>query len=384
MKIPDKLSTIGVSVFAQMGALGKKYPSVGLEKGSPDFDMPSELMELSNRFILEGKNQYAPLHGVPLLRQQIAKHISSNYQKNIDSNKEILITGGATQALFIATAAFIQTGDEVIIIEPAFETYAPNVLINGGVPIIYELEPPNFEIDWNKIEHLVSEKTRMIILNTPHNPTGKTLKKKDWEALEDIVEGTNILILSDEVYEQLVFDDQKHQSILCFPKLWQRTLATFSLGKTFHCTGWRIGYLIAPENLINIVRKIHQNNLYAPHTPAQYALGEFMKNPENIGSITPFYEAKRNLFQQLMSNSNIELLPCEGSYHMLASYDQISNLNDFEFTVDLFRKYGVGAIPLSFFYTSRRSDGIIRFCFAKKEETLMEGAKKLNLINKVI
>ncbi|MDF1865619.1 MAG: methionine aminotransferase [Saprospiraceae bacterium] len=380
MNIPDKLSAVGISVFAQMGELARKYAAIGLEKGSPDFEMPTALMELSNRFILEGKNQYAPLHGVPVLRTQIANHISKKYQKEINSNSEVLVTSGATQALYISISAFVQSGDEVIIIEPAFETYAPTVLINGGIPIIHELDPPYFIIDWQKIQDLITPKTRMIILNTPHNPTGKTLKKQDWVALQNIVEDSQILILSDEVYESLVFDGQSHQSILRFPQLWHRTLATFSLGKTFHCTGWRIGYLIAPQYLMEIVLKIHQNNLYAPHTAAQYAMGEYLKNTEHIDSITPFYEKKRNLFIEEMKESKFELLLCEGSYHLIADYKNISKLNDLDFTVQLFKKHGVGAIPLSFFYTSRRSDEIVRFCFARKEETLISGAQKLNRI----
>ncbi len=280
MKQPiDKLPNVGTTIFTVMCQLARQHKAINLSQGFPYFDMPERLKDLMNEFIQNGYNQYAPMGGVPALTQQLTLKRESLYGKKVNPATEITITAGATQAIYTAITALIHPGDEVILIDPAYDCYAPAVELSGGVPVIYELLVPDFKIDWDIFKTLVTAKTKMIIVNTPHNPTASILKDEDWQALKSIVKGTDILILSDEVYEHIVFDEEPHQSILRYPELWKRTIATYSFGKTFHNTGWKTGYAVAPPNLMHLFRKVHQFNVFSVHAPTQFAISEFIKSP---------------------------------------------------------------------------------------------------------
>jgi methionine aminotransferase len=339
------------------------------------------LKHLVDFYIKRGVNQYAPMGGVGLLRQRLASKIEKLYARTVSPDHEITITAGGTQALFTAITAFVQPNDEVILIEPAYDSYAPSIKAMGGKVVSYRLTPPQYQINWENFEQLISPKTKMIILNTPQNPTGKTLKTNDLEALARITEGSNILILSDEVYEHLVFDGQTHQSVLHFDSLWQRSLACYSFGKTFHSTGWKVGYVVAPELLMREFRKVHQFNVFSVNHPVQCAIADYLYDENTYLSLPNFYQKKRDFFLNLMKNSRLKPLICEGTYFQLFDYQTISDKNDFDFCKELTTNIGVATIPISVFYTDANAPEtaakIIRICFAKTEETLAKAAEKL-------
>ena len=381
MTIESKLPRVGTNIFTIMSALAEQHKAINLSQGFPNFDTPEPLKDLVNHYMQEGKNQYAPMAGLPILRGRLADKIGKLYGADVDPTDEITITVGGSQALFTAIMAFVKAGDEVILIEPCYDSYAPSVALCGGKVVPYRLEAPDFEIDWAVFSTLITSKTRMIVINTPHNPTGKTLKINDLENLEKITEGSDILILSDEVYEHLIFDGQRHESILRHPNLWKRSIAAFSFGKTFHATGWKMGYLVAPSHLTGEFRKVHQFNVFSVNTPMQYAIADYLADENTYLSLPDFYQNKRDFFLKAMQGSRFVPLSSEGTYFQLFDYQHISDENDLDFVKRLTTEHGVAAIPISVFYSNATADAkIIRLCFAKTEVTLSEAAERLKVI----
>ncbi len=376
MNIQSKLPNVGTTIFSVMSALANKHNAINLSQGFPNFDCPEALKQLVNKHLQEGKNQYVPMAGVPALRQRLVDKIDRMYGHSINPDTEITITAGATQALFTAIATFVSAGDEVILIEPAYDCYRPAIEVVGGIPIAYELVAPDYTINWQEIKNLVTEKTKMIIINTPHNPIGKTLKASDLKALEDLTKGTDILVLSDEVYEHLIYDGANHQSVLRYPELFKRSLAVYSFGKTFHNTGWKIGYIVAPDYLMKEFRKVHQFNVFSVNSFVQYGIADFLEDPESYLTLPNFYQQKRDFFGKTMEGSRLQPSSSEGTYFQLFDYSNISAEADTDFAKRLTIEHGVASIPVSVFYTSGRQDKMIRLCFAKTED-LLESAGKL-------
>jgi methionine transaminase len=379
MTFQSKLPNVGTTIFTTMSALSEQYEAINLSQGFPNFDTPEALKDAVNIHLQRGMNQYAPMAGVLKLREILAEKIQTFYRRPVDPQTEITITAGGTQALFTAISAFIRPDDEVILIEPCFDSYAPAIETFGGKVVAYRLAPPQYKIDWSAFAKLISVKTKMIIINTPHNPTGTTLTINDLETLEKLTQNTDILVLSDEVYEHLIYDQRQHASVLLFPELFKRSLAVFSFGKTFHATGWKVGYIVGPEYLMREFRKIHQFTVFSVNTPVQYALADFMEDEDNYLYLSDFYQAKRDFFSSKMASSRLVPLACEGTYFQSYNYTQISDKSDIEFCKWLTTDIGVAAIPVSVFYTEGAySDAkIIRLCFAKTENTLEKAAARL-------
>jgi len=374
----SKLPNTPISIFTIMSGLANEHKAINLSQGFPNFETSRKLMDLVTENMILGNNQYAAMQGNLDLRLQIAKKIKLIYQKDIDPISEITITAGATQALFTAISAFVENGDEVIVIEPAYDSYIPAIKLCGGVPVIYELEYPDYSIDWEKLATLFSAKTKMIIINTPNNPAGKIFKKSDLISLQSILENKNVILLSDEVYEHLIYDGESHESVLKYPSLYQKSIAVYSFGKTFHNTGWKIGYVVGPDYLMQEFRKVHQFNVFSVNTPIQAALATFMNDPNEFMGLQNFYQAKRDYFLEQTKSSRLEPIPCEGTYFQLFSYKNVSNNSDLDFAKYLTTDIGVASIPISAFYTSKRDDHVLRFCFAKTEETLEKAGALLN------
>ena len=380
MQIHSRLPDIGTSIFTVMSRLAQEQHAINLSQGFPDFNIDEELIDLVHRFMLEGNNQYAPMAGLPVLRQVIANVIAGTYQHKVNPENEITITAGATEAIFSCIAAFINPGDEVIIFDPAYDSYEPSIRLNGGVPVQINLTYPHFSIDWDLVKKKVTNRTRMIMINTPHNPSGAVLSEGDLKELETIVLKHGLLVVSDEVYERLTFDGLPHQSALTLSGLSSRSMAVFSFGKTFHATGWKVGYVVAPENLTHEVRKTHQFITFSVNTPVQYALSEYLKDPDHYQYLGKFYQQKRDFFLDHIKGSSFETLPCHGSYFQLLSYKNISQKTDVEMADELTRRYKVASIPVSVFYKDKTDNKILRFCFAKREETL---AKACEILRKI-
>lgn len=376
----SKLPKTATTIFSVMSKLAADHNAINLSQGFPDYDSPAELSELVNKHIREGRNQYAPMAGVPLLRQRIADKIKDLYQTEYDPDTEISITAGGTQAIFTAIAATIQPGDEVIVFEPAYDSYSPTVKLFGGLVKPFELSPPDYKIDWQMVRKLISSRTRMIILNSPQNPSGTILNEEDIQQLISITNGTDILILSDEVYEHLVYDGKPHLSMCRYPELKERSFITFSFGKLLHTTGWKIGYCLAPELLMEEFRKVHQFLVFSVNTPMQYAIADFLSNKHYYNELGNYFQNKRDYFRSMLQNTRFELLPCMGSYFQNVLIRNITDEKDTDFVKRLTTEYGVAAIPTSAFYNKGNDYGVIRFCFAKKEETL---EKAVNLLTKV-
>ena len=363
-----------------MSQLALEKRAINLSQGFPDFDCSPELIELVNKYMKSGHNQYAPMAGLPSLRERIAEKTNLLYGSEYSFETDVTVTAGGTQALFTAIATTIQPNDEVIIFDPSYDSYAPTIRLFGGIVKPFELSPPDYNIEWAMVRRLVSANTKMIIINSPNNPTGKILTEHDIKELSNIVRGTDILILSDEVYEHLVFDSNTHLSLARYPELRERTFICASFGKLFHSTGWKIGYCLAPARLMNEFRKVHQFLVFSVNTPVQHAVAEFLENKYHYLELGEFYQQKRDSFRQLLLGSKFDLLPCEGSYFQLATYSKISDENDLEFCRRLTSEFGVAAIPVSAFYTKGNPFGVIRFCFAKKQETLEEAAERLRKV----
>jgi methionine aminotransferase len=377
MTISSKLPSVGTTIFTIMSQLAAKHGAINLSQGFPNFEVDQRLKDLINHYVQGGFNQYAPMSGVPELRQAIARKKALVYGAQVDPEREITITNGATEAIYSALAALVHPGDEVIIFEPAYDSYAPAIAVNGGRVVPIRLVSPDYRIDWNEVQEKVTDRTRMIMINSPHNPTGTTLKQADLEALRQVVADTQILILSDEVYQHLIYDDQPHESILRYPDLFQRAVVTMSFGKTFHATGWRIGYAIAPPAITEEIRKVHQFNTFSINRPLQHALADYLAEPGHYLDLAGFFQRKRDLFRSAMEETPFEPLPCSGTYFMLARYGNFSTLDDQAFARWLTQEIGVAVIPMSSFYSDGTDEGIIRFCFAKTDELLLKAANLL-------
>lgn len=374
----SKLPGVGTTVFTVMSALAAEHGAINLSQGFPDFEPPDFLLERVTRYLRERKNQYAPMTGVPALRHAIAEKIGAMYGVPVDPGEEITVTSGATEALFCAVHAVVRPGDEVIVFDPAYDAYAPAVALAGGRTIHLPLETPAYTLPWQALARSLTERTRLIIINSPHNPTGAVLSAEDLARLGDIVSGRGCYILSDEVYEHIVFDGAGHASVLAEPSLRERSFAVYSFGKTFHATGWKVGYAVGPPRLSAEFRKVHQFVTFTTITPVQWALADMLRErPQHHLGLPAFYEARRDRFRELMAASRFELLPCAGTYFQLADYGAICDEPDVEFARRLTTEHGVAAIPVSVFYDSPPESRVVRFCFAKEEETLTRAAEML-------
>jgi methionine transaminase len=375
MKIDSKLPEVGTTIFTTMSALAREHGAVNLSQGFPDFDCAPELRRLAASYIETGHNQYAPMPGTQALRERVAAMLSDCYQSAYHPEKEITITAGATQAVFTAIAAFVKPGDEVIIFEPAYDCYAPAVLVQGGTPVYSRLHAPQFSIDWEDVRRKMNERTRMILINSPHNPSGTTLGASEMASLAKLVAGTNVIVLSDEVYEHMVFDGESHQSVARYPDLKAQSVLVSSFGKTVHTTGWKIGYVAAPDHLMKEFRKVHQFLVFVVNHPLQLALADFLSNVENYRALAGFYQQKRDLFLKLTATSRLKPLPCQGTYFQLMSYEDVSDERESAFAVRLTSEKKIATVPLSAFYADGTDQKILRFCFAKKDETLERAAE---------
>ena len=380
MIIQSKLPQVGTTIFTVMSALATEHKAVNLGQGFPDFEMSESLMALVDKAMKDGYNQYAPMPGWMPLRESIAEKVQFLYGNELDPGDDITITPGGTYAIYTALTTILQPGDEVIAFEPAYDSYIPNIEVNGAKAVLIKLEYPNYKINWSTVKEKVSEKTKAILLNTPNNPAASVLTEEDITQLRALVKDTNIFIVSDEVYEHIIFDDLPHLSMLRFPDLFQRSFVCFSFGKVFHCTGWKLGYCIAPAELTKEFRKVHQFNAFSCHTPNQVAMAEFLRNKENYLSLGKFFQEKRDYFIQLMKETRFNLLKSSGSYFIGASFESISTERDFEFAVRLTKEYGIATIPLSSFYVDGKDDKVLRFCFGKKKSTLEAAVEKLRKI----
>jgi len=370
IKYKTKLEDSGTTIFTKMSRLAKKHKAINLGQGFPNYDCDPRLKSLVSKYLEAGKNQYAPMTGVAKLRQAISTKINKLYRKTIDAETEVTITAGATQAIFTAITAFVHPGDEVIIIEPAYDCYKPSILIAGGVPVPYELSSPDFRIDWNEIQSLLTDKTKMIVVNTPHNPTGSILEATDMLALQELVSDKNIIVLSDEVYEHLIYDGVAHESVLKLDKLYQQSIIVYSFGKTFHITGWKIGYAVGPAHLMKEFRKTHQWNVFSVNSFVQYALAEFLEDEENYKGLSSFFQGKRDLFHSYLKDSKLQAISSRGTYFQLYDYSELSDKEDTIFAEELVRDHGIASIPISVFYSSNKQEKLIRFCYAKTNNLL--------------
>jgi methionine transaminase len=373
----SKLPSVGQSIFSYMSKLAADHNAINLAQGFPDFPCSPELVNLVSRHMQLGNNQYSPTFGVAKLREVIARKSLNAYGVNRNPDTEITITCGATEAIYVAITALINKGDEVIIFEPAFDSYTPVVELNGGVCKYVRLSYPDFSIDWEAVNNLVTNKTKLLIINSPHNPTGTVIGETDIDELRKIVEKHGIYVISDEVYEHIIYDGLKHFSLLEVESLREKALIISSFGKTFHTTGWRIGYCIASPSLSHEFRKVHQFSTFAATTPMQYATAQFLENGENFIHLPQFYQAKRDYFQEELKTSRFTILPCSGTYFQLVNYSEINDKRDYDFAFELTKEVGVATIPLSVFYHDRKDDQILRFCFAKKESTLKAASERL-------
>jgi methionine aminotransferase len=378
MQLHSKLPNVSTTIFSIMSQLAAKHGAINLSQGFPNFEVDQQLKDLINHYVQGGFNQYAPMAGLMELRQAIAKKKEILYGCSLDPDTEITITNGATEAIFSAISALVRAGDEVIVFEPAYDSYVPSIEVNGGVAVPLRLKSPDYRIDWDQVRDMVSPKTRMIMINTPHNPTGTVLGQEDIKALSEIVANTDILVLSDEVYQHLIYDGRRHESVLRYPDLYHRSIITMSFGKTFHATGWRIGYAIAPPEITAEIRKVHQFNTFSINRPLQHALADYLATPDNYLSLPGFFQQKRDLFLHAMADTPFEFLDCAGTYFTLASYRKISDLGDQEFARWLTRERGVAVIPISSFYSDGTDEKIVRFCFAKTDNLLLAAAENLN------
>jgi methionine aminotransferase len=375
--IHSKLPNAGITIFTEMSVLAAEYKAINLGQGFPDFDMSPELVSLVNKAMQAGNNQYVHMNGLPLLRERIAEKIEKLYTAKVSANDEITVTPGATYALYTALTTILQKGDEVIVFEPAYDCYIPAIEMNGAVAVTIPLLLPNYKIDWVTVKEKITPATKAILINSPHNPTGAVIEETDIDALKAIVKDTGIFILSDEVYEHLIFGGKEHLSVLKYPELYERSFVNFSFGKTYHCTGWKLGYCVAPPALTKEFRKVHQFNAFTSFGPTQYALAEFLQHENEYLQLGSFVQQKRDYFMQLMSNTKFEALPSYGSYFQLYSYANITDEKEKDFAVRLTKEYGVTTIPVSAFYSNPEENKVLRFCFTKKESTLEAAVEKL-------
>jgi methionine aminotransferase len=374
----SKLPNLGISIFSQMSGLANKFSAINLSQGFPEFDTPEYLKAQLSQYVAQGVNQYSPSSGVPKLQQQIAALVQRKYKAQIDGTSQVTITSGATEALFVAIQTIVRAGDDVIVFDPAYDSYQPAIELAGGKSVHVALAAPDYAINWQMVNQAITVNTRAIIINTPHNPSGKVLKQQDINELKKLVSAHNLYVISDEVYEHITFDQQPHLSALRDEELLAKSFVISSFGKTFHSTGWKMGYCIAPTDLCEEFRKIHQYVTFSSFTPAQHALADMLEqHAEHIDQLSEFYQQKRDVLSNALQDSRFSILPCEGTYFLLLDYSDVSDLNDVEFCQWLVEQAGVAAIPLSVFYQQPNNDKVIRLCFAKNDQTLIEAARIL-------
>lgn len=381
ISLSSKLPEVGTTIFTVMSRLAQEHNALNLSQGFPNFGCDPRLVDLAARHMRSGQNQYAPMAGLPLLRERIAAMTESFYGAQYDPETEVTITSGATEALFCAITAIVREGDEVIVIEPAYDSYIPAIKLCGGEPVCISLEYPDYSINWDNVTRLINQRTRAIIINTPHNPTGATLKGHDLAKLEKILaNNSDMLVIADEVYEHIIFDSRRHESVARYPNLASRSFIISSFGKTFHVTGWKIGYCLAPAALMAEFRKVHQFVTFSTATPLQAAIADYLADLTPIRELGAFYQEKRDFFQKLMAGSAFKPLNCSGTYFQLMSYADITDETDTDLAVRLTKEHGVAAIPVSVFYRFPQQDRVLRFCFAKDNETLEKAAELLHKV----
>lgn len=375
--IVSKLPDVGTTIFTVMSQLATELGAVNLGQGFPDFPMSAELTSLVDAAMQNGYNQYTHMNGLPLLRQRLAEKAADLYGATVDPDTQITVTPGGTYAIYTALTTVLRPGDEVIVFEPAYDSYIPNIEINGAIAVRLSLQYPDYSIPWEEVRSKITARTRMIMINTPHNPTGSVLREADIAALRSVVKDTGIMILSDEVYEHLIFDGIAHLSMLRYPDLLERSFVCFSFGKTYHCTGWKLGYCISSPALMKEYRKVHQFNCFSCDTPKQVAIAEYIQNKEAYLALPAFLQQKRDFFRELMKVTPFQCIPSHGSYFECYSYGHFSQEPDKELAIRLTREYGIATIPMSAFYKEGEDNKVLRFCFAKKEETLEKAVEKL-------
>jgi methionine aminotransferase len=381
ISISSKLPDIGVSIFAVMTRLANEHGAINLSQGFPDFDCEPALVESVARAMRAGHNQYAPMPGVLALREAIAAKVQTCYGATCDAQTEVQIVSGATAGLYASLTAFVQPGDEVILFEPCYDSYVPVIRLSGGRPVFVSLRYPDYRVDWDEVKRAITPRTRVVLVNTPHNPTGRMWTSDDMKQLAALVDGTDILLIADEVYEHVVFDGRRHESLLRYPDLRQRACVISSFGKTFHTTGWKVGYCVAPAPILAEVQRVHQFMTFTVHTPSQFAFAEFVARDPRATTLASFYQQKRDLFLQLIEGSRFKPLACEGTYFQLLDYSAISaSAADKEMAMRLITEHGVASIPCSAFLYEDGGGPVLRFCFAKKEATLRAAAERLRSV----
>ncbi|HYC46615.1 MAG TPA: methionine aminotransferase [Burkholderiales bacterium] len=379
-RIHSKLPRVGTTIFTVMSRLAAEHGAINLSQGFPDFDCAPELRALLTKYLNAGLNQYPPMPGVQVLREAVAAKVEALYGARYDVEDEVTIVPGATYAIYTAVAAMIRPGDEVILFEPAYDSYAPAVEVNGGTPVYVQLTYPDYAIPWQAVQQAITPRTRMIIVNTPNNPTASVFSAEDLRMLEGLLAGTDIVVVSDEVYEHIVFDGHRHESVARFARLAERSFLVSSFGKTYHVTGWKMGYVLAPRELMAEFRKVHQFNVFVANGPVQYALAEFMQNADAYLELAAFYQRKRDFFLRALEGSRFQPLPSRGTFFQNLRYDRVSDERDVDLAVRLTREHGVASIPVSVFYREAPQHKVLRFCFAKSEATLEKGAAILRTL----
>lgn len=373
----SKLPDVGTTIFAIMTKMAVDHDAINLSQGFPDFPISEQLINYVHEGMLAGMNQYSPMPGLPMLREAISKKIHNLYGIDVNPDNEITITAGGTQALYAAFAAILETGDEVIVFDPAYDSYNPAIRLNNAKPVHLTLKPPFFSIDWDEVEDSLTPATKAIIINTPHNPSGAVLSEEDMVHLNRIVLEHNLYLISDEVYEHIIFDDLEHNSVLKYPELRKRAIAIYSFGKTFHATGWKTGYAVAPPEITIELRKMHQFLVFSANAPIQYGIAKYLEDGDHYSYLRNFFEAKRNNFESLMAATKFKPVPCHGTYFQLYSYEDISDKHDREVAEWITKEYGVATIPPSVFYEAGSDEKYLRFCFAKSEETMEKAVERL-------
>lgn len=373
----SKLPLVGTNIFTRMSGLAAEVGAINIAQGFPDFPCDPRLIALVNEAMNHGFNQYAPMPGVLKLRELIAEKTFELYQRSYDPLTEITVVPGATAGIYSAVQALVHPGEEVIVLEPCYDSYIPSIILAGAIPIRYQMKFPGYSIDWAEVKTLINEKTRMIMINTPHNPTGNILTRDDMISLQALVEDTDILVLSDEVYEHIVFDGERHQSVSAYPVLAEQSIMVASFGKTYHTTGWRVGYVLAPAELMKEIRKAYQFVAFSASTPMQHALATFLKDKAAYLELNDFFQQKRDSFRSMIQGSRFTLMPSRGSYFQCATYERITDEPDQDFAVRLTHEYKVATIPVSAFYQDGKDNRVLRFCFGKKQETLEKAAEIL-------
>ncbi|MGH9308030.1 MAG: methionine aminotransferase [Vicinamibacterales bacterium] len=376
----SRLPSVGTTIFTVMSKLAADVGAINLSQGFPDYDCDPALVDAVARHMRAGLNQYPPMQGVLALRQAIARHYAHAHGAAYDPDTEVTVTSGATEAIFDAVAAVVHPGDEVLVLEPCYDSYVPAITLNGGIPVIVSLQPPDYRIDWDAVRDAITPRTRLLMINTPHNPTGSIVTASDIEALSSIVASTGIFVLSDEVYEHIIFDGAQHESMARHPQLAARAFVVGSFGKTYHVTGWKVGYAVAPAALSAELRKVHQYVTFTTITPMQHAIADFFGARTGLDELAPFFQRKRDLFLRLMEGSRFTPLPCRGSYFQLMDYSAISDERDADFAIRMTKEHGVASIPTSPFLHRSNAPQVVRFCFAKRDETLERAAERLKAV----